>query len=238
MAEAAGVLHRAAHPERQVQLWVDHHPGGADLALVRYPAAVGDDASGADACADRRADSGEPVELLGRGEACAAADDAAGLGEVDGGRVGADHLHHPGIEVFAGTGVRRIEFDDGGAIGAVGRVDAAHPDLQGGDERRGWRDGVHRQTTAAGQHHALGRYLHRPGEQRPVECGSETRCEVAAVGCTGNDDDRFAHQHRAQRRRPAGRLELAQLEAAHRAGLGEVSVRQPGGRRTRARADQ
>ena len=65
VAEAAGVLHCATHPERQVQLRVDHHAGGADLSLVRHPAAVGDDAGGADTRADGAAQRGQPIELLG-----------------------------------------------------------------------------------------------------------------------------------------------------------------------------
>ena len=53
------MLHRAADAEREVQVGVDDDAGGADLALVADPAAVGDDAGRAHRRAERGGDRGE-----------------------------------------------------------------------------------------------------------------------------------------------------------------------------------
>ena len=88
VAEPAGVLHGTADPERDVEIGVDDHAGGADLTLVRHPTPVGDHPRRAHTGADGRADPGELVHAGRVVEPGAAADDAWRLGQVDGGRVG------------------------------------------------------------------------------------------------------------------------------------------------------
>ena len=76
--------------ERDVQLRVDDHAGGADLALVAHPAPVGDHPGRPDARPERGAERGELVEPRRAVQPRTAGDDPRCLGEVDRGRVGGE----------------------------------------------------------------------------------------------------------------------------------------------------
>ena len=56
LTEAAGVLHGTADAECDVELRIDDHAGGADLAFVPDPAAVGDDSRRSGRCLEMRSD--------------------------------------------------------------------------------------------------------------------------------------------------------------------------------------
>ena len=149
------MLHRAAHAERQVQLGIDDHAGGADLSVVVHPRSVGDDAGRAHDASDR---AGEPVQLdetIVAVEAGAAADDRARLAEVHGLHVGWQHLDDPGI---VSVGGRRpaadVEMLHGGRFGECERT--ANAGLQRGDERAVRSEFVQLQPTPASDPDAVG----------------------------------------------------------------------------------
>ena len=188
VTEAAGVLHRTADAERQIQLGVDHHAGGADLAVVVHPRAVGDHPGGAHHAADR---AGEPVEL---GEAfvalepCAATDDPAGLGEIHRLHVGWQHLDDDGV-VGVDRGSVTVDVD---AVHRGGRVEgeaAAGTRLHGGHEGPGRTQFVELEPATACDADPVGAHLGGAGEQRTFECAGETGSEIASVGSVREHDD-------------------------------------------------
>src|SRR3954454_21465658 len=132
--ETAGVLHRAADAEGDVEPRVDDHTRCTDLALVCDPAAVGDDPGRADAGLQSRAKSCELIEALRRVEPGAAGNDAAGFGEVDRGGISLERL----FDRCVLSRRHRQRHVANGDI-AVDHVDATDPGLKSRHEGRSRR---------------------------------------------------------------------------------------------------
>jgi hypothetical protein len=208
-AQAAGVLHRAADPEREVQLRVDHHAGGADLALVGHPAAVGDHAGGAGAGAECGGHTTQLSHPLAAVEAGAATDDARRLGQIHRGRVGRQHGGDSGVDARMLRCRDRVDL----RCGQAGlRSDAADVRLQGGDEALGRSERVQFAATVARQVDALRCDLRGARVEGSVEQGGQPWCQVAAVGRAGQQHGRLIGQDGGERRGPCCGLEGPELD--------------------------
>ena len=216
----AHVLHRAADAEREVEVGVHDDAGGADLALERQPAPVGDDPGAADRAAEARRRRRPSSSMTSRGpEPGAAADDARAPrpGPWSPGREAAPRPPSGRRRRRARRRAEAIEVDllDGGDERRVD-VDAPHARLQRGDERAvdhaasSMSSPPWRATVAPS---ACDR--DRPGQQRPVEQVGQPGREVATVGRRWPARPRRSSARSgASSGRPGGRR-VGRLLAAH-----------------------
>jgi hypothetical protein len=221
IAEPGGVLHGAADGERHVQLGVDGDAGGADLAGVIGPPAVGHDSRRSGRRPEPRRHSGELGEPLGPVEPRPAGEHPLGLGEIHRRDVGRQHLDHVRIHPRFSVHWRGCRPDGGhenlGCSEDLGWGDAAHAGLERGHHRARDRDVVELQAGAPDEPGERRGHGHRPGEQRPPQPVGEAGSEVAPVGRRRQHEDVVVDEV-GECVGPAGRRERPELDEPNLAG--------------------
>ena len=209
------MLHRATDAEREVELGCHHDAGGADLALVAHPSAVGDHARRPHAGAEMGAQVGQLGELFRGAQAGTATDDADGFGEVDGGSVWRQHLHHTGVGECTSVRLGQVDGERPHRAFTAARLAAPNADLQRCDQAaRRWHR-VHRPASIARHHDRTFGHQRDRREERSIECRSQPGPEVAAVGRRREHDDRFVGEDAGQGIGPRPRSVCAGLAQQH-----------------------
>ena len=218
-AEPAGVLHGPADAEGEVQLRVDDDAGGADLAVVADPAAVGDHPGRADAGAERHAEVGELVEALAAPSSPAPPPTMRGASARSTVAASAGSMATVSASRTTSAAPTPAGSTERNVIGSgPRRAPRRAPRLQRGDEALRTEHLVQLPPAAADElddRSPTDRALASSGRSMRR---SQARREIAAVGRGRQHDHRFVDEQRGQAGGPRGGLRRAGLDHQHLVG--------------------